>query len=84
MLYDNGGCAYRAYVIDQVYERMKDVLTDADKAEIPGTSKVVFDQYMDNMRQRLVQRGLLRSDSERGVWELTPKGEAEAVRLRNA
>lgn len=84
VLYDLGGPGYRAYVIEQVRLRMKDVLTDDDYAERKGQSQEVYEHRADSMRQKLVESGMLRSDSEWGVWELTPKGVAEVLRARSS
>ena len=53
VLYDLGGCGYRAGIIERVRLRLKDVLTDADYAERPGKSQEVYEHHADSMAQRL-------------------------------
>ena len=82
VLYDLGGCGYRAGIIERVRLRLKDVLTDADYAERPGKSQEVYEHHADSMAQRLVERGLIGRQGW-GVWELTPKGVDEVLRTRS-
>ena len=77
-----GGSGQTADVLDRVGQIMKGVLKDVDYQPLASSP--------DNLRWRnaaqwarnsMVQDGLLKSDSPRGVWEITDKGREM---LRNA
>ena len=81
-LYEMGGSGQTADVLDRVGQIMKGVLKDVDYQPLASSP--------DNLRWRnaaqwarnsMVQDGLLKSDSPRGVWEITDKGREM---LRNA
>jgi len=71
-----GGSGQVGEVLDLVEEMMKDILNKYDYDSIPSNPKVV--RWQNNAqwaRLKLVQEGYLASDSPRGVWEITEKGQ---------
>jgi len=73
-----GGEAPAAQVLERVFAEVKDHLRPADHEEIPyphaagGAPR--WRRTAENERFRMVQEGLLRSDSPRGTWALTAQG----------
>jgi restriction system protein len=76
-LNEMGGAGQTAEVLDRVGQIMKGVLKDVDYQPLASSP--------DNLRWRnaaqwarnsMVQEGLLKADSPRGVWEITDKGRA--------
>ena len=49
--------------------------------EHTSTGAVVWENKMQWERLKMVKEGLLKSDSPRGIWELTPRGQTEARQL---
>ena len=75
-----GGKARVRDVLDEVEQRMKPLLGAIDY-EFPETgTEARWRNTARWARAALIQKGLIKpnSDSERGVWELTPRGVAEA------
>ena len=73
-----GGKARVGDVLNEIEQRMKPLLGDVDY-EFPKTA--TEERWRNTARwarAALIQRGLLEGNSERGVWELTPEGVAEA------
>jgi hypothetical protein len=71
------GSGHAIEVTDAVGERLKDRLTELDKqrhksGDLRWRNRVQF------TRLRLKERGLLRANSDRGVWELTDAGRKAA------
>jgi len=73
VLDDRGGRAPSVEAIDRVGELMKDRLLDADREEI-STGETRWRNRTQFARLRMKERGLLASDSPRGIWEITDKG----------
>lgn len=73
-----GGEAPAAQVLERVFADVKDHLHPADHEEIPYTHAAGgaprWRRTAENERFRMVQEGLLRSDSPRGTWALTAEG----------
>ena len=67
-------------VIEEVGRRLKNRLTERDHEMLPGDGGIRWKKRTQFARLNLVRRGLLSSDSPRGVWELTEAGVAEARR----
>lgn len=68
-----GGSAPAREVLDQIGEILADKLTERDY-EIIKSGAVRWRNRAMWRRLRLVEAGLLRDDSPRGVWELTDAG----------
>jgi len=83
VLADLGGSGKVAEVLDRVGKKMKGILKKADYEPLASSP--------DNLRWRnaaqwarnsMVNEGLLKKDSPRGVWEITDKGVDYVKRLR--
>lgn len=72
-LAERGGSGPARDVTEAVGERLADQLTERDNA-ILKTGSVRWVTRVQFTRLRLKERGLLKADSPRGVWELTEKG----------
>jgi hypothetical protein len=72
-LVEMGGSASAKAVTDRVGELLDSRLTLTDR-ETNRSGEVRWRNRAAFARLRLVERGLLRSDSRRGVWEISPGG----------
>lgn len=77
-----GGRGHVQQVIDFIYERMRDRLTEDDLAPLPSGTDVRWRNNVMWARNDLVRLGLLRADSPRGIWEITDAGRAYLQRYR--
>jgi hypothetical protein len=59
---------------------MRHRLNEVDR-QPTKTGRVRWQNYVEFERNALVEEGFLKTDSSRGVWELTSKGIKEAKRL---
>jgi Arc/MetJ family transcription regulator len=75
-----GGSAWRAEVRDAVEAALADRLTALDREPLQN-GQVLWENRLGFARLRLIERGHLRSDSRRGLWELTDAGIEELGRL---
>lgn len=73
-----GGSGSMAQVLDGVFEKVKARLTDADHERLPSGTDVRWRNTAAWERFKMVEDGLLSSDSPRGTWELTGAGVAAA------
>lgn len=73
-LAEMGGKGRAKGVIDKVYEKLKNRLTDVDKEYVPSGTDIRWKNIVRSVHYELVNRGYLRRDSPIGVWELTDKG----------
>lgn len=78
ILAKRGGSAPAVEVVDELGRRLADEFTQADRLPYPGTGEMRWRNRAQWTRYQLVQRGLLRADSPRGIWALTPEGEKYA------
>ena len=76
-LSSNGGQAPSSEVVKAVGRELSDRLTEADR-ETLSTGGVRWENRVHFTRLRLVERGLIRRDSQRGVWALTDAGMSAA------
>jgi hypothetical protein len=76
VLVELGGRGHRVKVIDLVGEKMKDILTDADKGKLPksGYSRWRNRVAWQASQMRSAEQGFIKSDSRRGIWEITEAG----------
>ncbi|HXG35628.1 MAG TPA: winged helix-turn-helix domain-containing protein [Dehalococcoidia bacterium] len=72
-LLELGGKADANEVLKAVERKMLNVLGEIDYQPL-NTGEIRWRNTAQWARYKLVQRGLLKSDSQRGVWELTPDG----------
>jgi integrase len=75
-----GGSAPRRAVVAAVRGHLGGRLGDLDREPLRGGTER-WEMRTDVTRKRLIERGWLRADSRRGVWELAPGG---VERLRRA
>ena len=64
-----GGSARKIEVEDEMERRLRGILTDADY-ELVGEGIPRWRKSAEWMRYRLVQEGILKANSPRGIWEL--------------
>jgi hypothetical protein len=72
-IYELGGRAQASDVLEVVEKNMKGLLTDVDYQCIPS-GDIRWDKTAQWARRQLVIDGLLKSESPRGVWELSSLG----------
>lgn len=72
-LTDLGGRGRVTEVLERVYERMKDVLVPFDLEKV-STGVPRWYNTAQWERNKMVNEGLLRNDSPRGIWEISEKG----------
>lgn len=72
-IYELGGSAPVGEVLQVVEKKMKSLLTDVDYQELPS-GNIRWDNTAQWARRQLVIDGLLKSESPRGVWELSSIG----------
>ncbi len=74
-LNEMGGSAPVAKALERIEDKMKSVLNDYDRQFLPSQPKMQrWNNNAQWCRNTLVQEGLLKSDSPRGVWEISEKG----------
>lgn len=76
-LYEAGGSAPVSQVLERVYALMESRFNETDRQTLP-TGQVRWRNTAQWERHAMVQEGLLKKDSPRGLWELTAKGIAAA------
>lgn len=74
VLAESGGSAPLKEATDAVGQKLHDRLRPIDFKPNPSGRGMRWRNRVQWVRSRLVREGLLRSDSPRGVWELTDKG----------
>jgi hypothetical protein len=78
VLHDRGGRAPAREVIDEVGRMLADRLTTLDKEPV-SSGGVRWQNRVQFARLRLLERGLLKRNSPRGVWEITGKGDEHVL-----
>ena len=73
-LYELGGKGRINEVLDIVGRKMAGLLGEADYQPLPSGGDIRWRNSAQWARKTLVQEGLLRDDSDRGVWELSEQG----------
>jgi len=74
-LVELGGSATMGQVLDRVGEKMKTILNDYDRRPLPSDPNTIrWRNGAQWCRNTLVQEGLLKADSPRGIWEISQKG----------
>lgn len=77
-----GGRGQVRDVLSIVYEKMQHRLTEDDLKELPSGTSVRWRNTAQWERQHMVNEGLLRDDSPRGVWEISGAGREYLERMR--
>jgi len=79
-LVEMGGSAPVNEVLDKIETKMKNILNNYDCQPLPSYPNTVrWRNTAQWCRNALVQEGLLKADSPRGVWEISDRGR-EALR----
>lgn len=73
-LEQRSGREHSDVVLDLVEKKMAAILKREDYELLPSGLSVRWRNRAQWQRQNMVQQGLLRKDSPRGIWEITPAG----------
>jgi hypothetical protein len=74
-LVEVGGSAPVNEALDRVEQKMKNILNSYDRQPLPSYPNTVrWRNTAQWCRNALVQEGLLKADSPRGVWEISDRG----------
>jgi restriction system protein len=80
-LAEMGGRGTIQQVTDRVGERMRDDLNEYDLQTLPSDPDTLrWRNAVAWVRQTLIEQGLMRKDSPRGIWELSDEGRDQAAR----
>jgi len=79
-LYELGGHAQASDVLEKVHVLMANRLNESDYQPL-ASGEIRWRNTAHWERNAMVEEGLLKKNSPRGVWELTAKGIAEAEAL---
>lgn len=77
-----GGRGTAHQVLDVVYRRMKDRLTEDDLQPLPSGRVLRWHNTAQWARLDLVRDGLLRRDSPQGIWEISEAGRLYLQEIR--
>lgn len=77
-----GGGGQMRDVLSIVYEKMEHRLTEDDLKQLPSGGDVRWRNTANWERYHMVQNGLLRDDSPRGMWEMSDAGREYLERMR--
>ncbi len=84
VLHEMGGRGRTNEVLDNVGELMRDDLNVADLDYLPSGNDIRWRNAAQWERQVMVDEGLLKKDSHRGIWELTDEGRRQGNHLQTA
>ena len=84
VLADMSGKGKTNEVLNRVGELMAPILREVDYVRTSKSQEVGWRNYARWTRQEMVKDGRMRSDSRRGVWEISEKGRASLDRSRLA
>lgn len=73
VLHRHGGRAAAREVIEEIEPMIEGKLTPLDREEL-STGGLRWQKRVQFTRLRLVERGLIKKDSPRGIWEITDDG----------
>ena len=77
-LYELGGRAPTADALSLVERKVKPLLNELDLQMLPSGMDLRWRNAAQWVRVVLIREGLMKADSQRGVWELSDKGVKEA------
>ena len=69
-----GGSGNVNEVLDCVYKKMKDFLVPVDLEKLPSVRQIRWRNTAIWERYYMIKEGLLKSNSPRGLWEISEKG----------
>lgn len=73
-LIEMGGSGKAKDVVDKIGEKMKHKLTDSDRERLKTRAVLRWRNTAEWARNTLKEKGLLKGDSPRGIWEISEKG----------
>lgn len=73
-LKDLGGAAHKSEVLAHVQRRMKETLREVDFKPVHSSNEPRWRNTAAWARNTLVEKGLMRKDSRRGIWEISDSG----------
>lgn len=74
-LVELGGRAETSKVLDLVEKKMQGILNDYDRRPLPSDPTTIrWRNTAQWCRNTMAQEGLLKSDSPRGIWEISERG----------
>ncbi|NLG06014.1 MAG: hypothetical protein GX567_19625 [Clostridia bacterium] len=75
VLMDKGGSASMREVLDELEKRMQGILKDVDYNPLPSDPDTIrWRNTAQWSRQAMVNEGLLKKNSPRGIWEISDEG----------
>jgi hypothetical protein len=83
-LIDKGGEAPASEVVEDVKERMKHILKPTDFQTTETTDQPRWKVSLYLARSEMIRKGLLRSDSPRGVWAISDAGRQYAQHMQSS
>jgi hypothetical protein len=83
VLVEAGGRGKSSDICNNVEEKMRDILKPADYEKLKNGKTPRWENFIRWTRQELVTEGFLKSDSPRGMWEITNEGRAYLERVSN-
>lgn len=72
-----GGSAPKQRVVSEVERDLRDRLTDLERQSL-GSGQIRWENRLGFARLKAIDRGYIRRDSRRGIWELTEAGRGRA------
>jgi len=70
-----GGRAEMSKVLDLVEKKVQGILNDYDRRPLPSNPKIIrWRNTAQWCRNTMAREGLLKSDSPRGIWEISERG----------
>ena len=84
VLYEMGGWSRTNELLDNVGELMRDDLIAADLDYLPSGNDIRWRNAAQWERQVMADKGMLKKNSPRGIWELTDKGRRQGNHLQTA
>lgn len=76
-----GGSGKMQEVLDIVFSKMESRLTSEDLSKLPSGTAIRWKNYVQWVRQKFKEEGYIKSDSPRGIWEITEEGKAYFEKL---
>ncbi len=73
-LVELGGRGRREQVIEQVGQKMQNILRPADYEKLPQSSFIRWENRVAWQASNMKREGLIKRDSPRGIWEITDAG----------
>jgi len=82
-LIEMGGGGKVQDILDRVFDKMKQKLKEKDLEKVPSGTDIRWKNIARWERQNLIEKGYLKKDSPRGVWEITGSGRKFYENIKN-